>query len=102
MKNIIKDKKIINEFLEKDYPKQLMKLGLFNYAHYVNYVCDKFLANKNMNFGVIELTNREVSIFDKEVMEYNNKYLTKFYNEMKNVVKVLKKYYSNEGNLVYS
>jgi len=102
MKNIIEDKKIINEFLEKDYPKQLMKLGLYNYADYVNYVCDKFLANKNMNFGVIELTNREVSIFDKEVTECKNKYLTKFYNEMKNVVKVLKKYYSNEGNLVYS
>lgn len=73
---------------------------LYDYIMYVAGLCYRFLhKRKNLELKIIELTEEEKLVIEKDIANTKDDELADFYKELLEVVEILKKYYNLDGTM---
>jgi len=103
MENIelIKDIEMVKEYYDMPYPPYLHDIDLYESVDYMAGLCNTFIKSKNKNLGysLNIFAGNNMSEIEHKMLLINSEELNDYYSKMKNVLRILKKYYNEDGTL---
>ena len=96
-----KDRKIVKDYYDTPYPRGLHDVGLYNSVDYMAGLCQRFMDcpcnDLSWHLDVLSGNNREV--IEQKILLYNYDDLNEYYKKMIISLRILKKYYNEDGSL---
>lgn len=96
-----KDRMIVKEYYDMPYPRGLHDVGLYELVDYMSGLCQRFIEypcnNLSWHLDVFRGSNRE--IIEQKILLYNYDDLNEYYKKMLVSLRILKKYYNEDGTL---
>lgn len=96
-----KDRSIVKDYYETPYPRRLHDVGLYDCVDYMAGHCNIFIYyfNKNLNGHLDVFRGSDREDIEQKILLYNLEDLNEYYKKMQMSLRILKKYYNEDGTL---
>jgi len=100
-KELAQDIKIIKEYYDTPYPPYLHDIDLYDSVDFFTTLCMIFLKkkNKNLEYKFDVFAGVDIAELEHKMLLIDSKELNEYYAKMKNTIRILKKYYNEDGTL---
>lgn len=96
-----KDRKIVKNYLEEPYPRGLHDVGLYEFVDYNAGFFHSFVyyPTKKLNGHFVPYNRNNREMIEQKILLYNYDDLNEYYKKMIISLRILKKYYNEDGTL---